>query len=312
MNDSIATSLRSYCNEKQSNWHDILPSIMLSYRAVPSTQSTQFSPYFLLFGRECRLPIDTVLTPTTTVGKSAESHLAKIIENHETFRQLAKDNVRKAQAKYKKQHDKNAKNPDFRIGERVWLHCKRVPIGLSPKLCQKWVGPFYITNAMDNHRFKIRNCQTHKVVKSLVHANRLKRYISPELRPTNPPEGSDENQDANPELIDDSDVESDQEVNATNDASQSSQGLDDTDSTNRPIVTQQKSGDSASNSLTVDRIICCKPSNKVKWYRVKWKEQRETSWVKEEALHPHLIREFHIQKTQRGTMKKKNRNKKKL
>jgi len=36
MNDSIARSLRSFCNDKQSNWHDILPSIMLSYRAAPS------------------------------------------------------------------------------------------------------------------------------------------------------------------------------------------------------------------------------------------------------------------------------------
>jgi hypothetical protein len=41
------------------NWSRILPSVMMAFRISPSTQSTQFSPYFLLFGKEMPLPIDT-------------------------------------------------------------------------------------------------------------------------------------------------------------------------------------------------------------------------------------------------------------
>ena len=35
----------------------------MAYRSTPPTRGTTFSPYFLVFGREMMLPIDTTLTP---------------------------------------------------------------------------------------------------------------------------------------------------------------------------------------------------------------------------------------------------------
>ncbi|XP_053389855.1 protein NYNRIN-like [Mercenaria mercenaria] len=63
MNSVILQSLRLYCKGQQDDWPELLPSIMMAYRMTPATQSTQHSPFFLLFGREMRLPIDTALTP---------------------------------------------------------------------------------------------------------------------------------------------------------------------------------------------------------------------------------------------------------
>jgi hypothetical protein len=55
---TLAQSLRAYCSKEQENWSRILPSVMMAFRMSP-TQSTQFSPYYMLFGKEMPLPIDT-------------------------------------------------------------------------------------------------------------------------------------------------------------------------------------------------------------------------------------------------------------
>jgi hypothetical protein len=55
LNSTLAQSLRAYCSKEQENWSRILPSVMMAFRMSP-TQSTQFSPYYMLFGKEMPLP----------------------------------------------------------------------------------------------------------------------------------------------------------------------------------------------------------------------------------------------------------------
>ena len=53
---------------------------------------------------------------------------------------------------------------------------RRVPKGHSPKLSRSWAGPYEIVEAFDNFVYKLRNCRTGKLIKSRIHANRLKPY----------------------------------------------------------------------------------------------------------------------------------------
>ena len=160
----------------------------MAYRSTPATQSTQYSPFFMLYGREMRLPIDTVLQPKEHLPQNYKVYLSRILQNLEVCRKLAGDNIKAAQDKYKHQYDKKTKEPDFRSAQRVWLYCTKVPVGKAPKLHRKWVGPYYITMLGPNYTYKLRHCATNKEVKSLVNVMRLKPYFDPENRPTNPPD----------------------------------------------------------------------------------------------------------------------------
>ena len=207
MNSVILQGLRAYCKPDQSNWHEILPSIMLAYRTTPATQSTGLSPYFILFGKECTLPIDTALHPhsnNSNLGKNAQESLDRILTSFEITKSIVRENTAQAKSKYKQQFDKRSKVPKFKIGQRVWLYCQQTPVGLSPKLCKKWVGPYYICNAYDNFTYKLRNCATNKLVNSVVHANRLKAYFDPKDRPVGQPTTLDIEDNLNPEEISDS------------------------------------------------------------------------------------------------------------
>ena len=202
-NSYILQALRAYCKGQQDDWPELLPGIMMAYRSTPCTQSTQFSPFFMLYGREMRLPIDTVLQPKDHLPQDHKVHLGRILQNLEVCRKIAGENIKDAQDKYKFQYDKRSKVPEYRPAQRVWLYCTKVPVGKAPKLHRKWVGPYYITMLGPNHTYKLRNVRTNLEVKSLVNAMRLKPYFDPEDRPTNPPEQLADNEDElDPEELD--------------------------------------------------------------------------------------------------------------
>ena len=194
-NSYILQALRAYCKGQQDDWPEILPGIMMAYRSTPATQSTQYSPFFMLYGREMRLPIDTVLQPKDHLPQDYKVHLSRILQNLEVCRKLAGENIKAAQDKYKYHYDKRAKVPDYRPAQRVWLYCTKVPVGKAPKLHRKWVGPYYITMLGPNYTYRLRNVRTNAEVRSLVNAMRLKPYYDLEDRPTNPPDPLLDNED---------------------------------------------------------------------------------------------------------------------
>ncbi|VDI12249.1 Hypothetical predicted protein [Mytilus galloprovincialis] len=77
-NKTIAEKLRTCIDANQLNWPDKLPSIAHAMNTSVCTESTQYTPYFLVFGRECRTPIDTVLTEPSKVGPVAKQYIDKV------------------------------------------------------------------------------------------------------------------------------------------------------------------------------------------------------------------------------------------
>lgn len=144
MNSYIIQSLRSYCNKEQTDWPDFIPPIMMAYRSTPATQSTQFSPFEILFGQPMRLPIDVSLIPKQTMPRETKQHVNELVNRLKLYREVAAKNQKEKQDKYTFQHDKKAVQPTFVAGAKVWLYCSRTPKGKNHKLVQRWTGPYRI------------------------------------------------------------------------------------------------------------------------------------------------------------------------
>ena len=82
-NTYILQALRAYCKGQQDEWPELLPGKMMAYRSTPATQSTQFSPFFMPYGKEMRLPINTVLQPKDHLPQDHKVHLCRILQNLE-------------------------------------------------------------------------------------------------------------------------------------------------------------------------------------------------------------------------------------
>jgi hypothetical protein len=59
---TLITALRSFCNDHQDDWDDILPMLELGFNTAVQA-STQRSPYELLYGQQPRTPLDVALDP---------------------------------------------------------------------------------------------------------------------------------------------------------------------------------------------------------------------------------------------------------
>ncbi|XP_038062328.1 uncharacterized protein LOC119732797 [Patiria miniata] len=316
MNSFIWQTLRAYCKPDQSNWVELLPSVMFAYRSTPATESTQLSPFMILFGRECHLPIDTALLPQTQPSATTNRTLERIMQNFDTTRKIAADNIKAAQVKYKEQFDKKSKTPSYQEGQKVWLYCAKRQVGLSPKMCHKWLGPYYICEARDNFTYKLRRCSDNKLMLSPVHTNRLKQYHDPQDRPVHIPDSLDIHTEVGTDQIEDSDTISDTVGDTPH--SKANQSANEhvpqpppvvLGSPKRPSDTKSPDTDDQGrgdwfivHSLRRSAIIDGK-----RHYQVKWKGYTKTTWEPEDNIPDELIQDFHIRKTKRSKAYKNKR-----
>lgn len=56
-NQTLQRQLLKYVGEKQDDWDLYLDAVLFSYR-VSRQDNTKFSPFFLMYGRNARLPIE--------------------------------------------------------------------------------------------------------------------------------------------------------------------------------------------------------------------------------------------------------------
>ena len=59
-NRTLLMMLAMFAGENRDDWDDLLPAVMMAYRSSVH-ESTGFSPYRLMFGEECTLPMDVGL-----------------------------------------------------------------------------------------------------------------------------------------------------------------------------------------------------------------------------------------------------------
>ena len=170
-NQTLKALLRARVNKDQDNWDEELPHVLLSYR-ICKQETTGFSPFELLYGRQPRLsfsvcPSDGLPTPTHGPGK----YLEDLRDRHEELRTAVTERVEKAQKRQKREYDsryKVARSIEFRLGDLVFLKDNRAR-GLS----QKYIGPFQIVKVM-NGTYEIQSLRDNK--SKVVNHNALKHY----------------------------------------------------------------------------------------------------------------------------------------
>ena len=165
LNRTIINMLKSIPENEKNNWMAHLPKLMFAYNSTIN-KTTQFSPFFLLFGREPRLPIDDIfpgLEPKKITGESVErDNCISLTDQEDGNREkvgefvrdwnsrmtqayaLANTNIGKASGYHKNKHDQNSKCVDIVVGDRVVLKNVR-PQGTTRagKLASFWKPELY-------------------------------------------------------------------------------------------------------------------------------------------------------------------------
>ena len=316
-NSVIEQALRTYCDDKHSNWPDIIPSIMMSLRSTPS-QTTNCSPYSLLFGKEMLLPFDTSMVPKETLGKDAEQHLKSLIDHLKTARKIAAENTKVTQERNKHYYDQKSKEPTFQLQDQVMMqNNKRIP-GLSSKLQPKHTGPYYIKEIGPNYTYKLRDCQTDKPVKAMVNASRLVRYhdpnvVKPHLRHQQQQHlqhqpMAHQNIRGVPEKLAEKQktAANSKNTQATNASKPNAKQCQNKPSKHSQSLEKDKDK-SASDYYEIQKILQCKWVDGTKMYKIKWKLDGSSSWEPEYHINREAKNHFHESTTYKGKSKKKRK-----
>lgn len=96
-------------NEDQDNWDEKIDSVLFCYRSSKN-DSTLYSPFYLVYGREPKLPIEIQLSRGSGDHKNDEISLdekvAQLLTIRSKVHDLVHDNINKAQARQKRNYDK--------------------------------------------------------------------------------------------------------------------------------------------------------------------------------------------------------------
>ena len=198
-NHTLTTIISMYVSEHQKDWDLFIPYALFAYRTAVQS-STNETPFYLMYGRDPRLPIDVSLLKARETYSDISDYRGVIADRLLAARQLTHDNIELAQQRQKTQYDKTAKERSYDIGQKVWLYTPNNRKGLSSKLTHNWHGPYRILAKRSAVNYLLDANDERDYVQT-VHVNRLKPFISAENRPILAPsvKSQDTETDANDE-----------------------------------------------------------------------------------------------------------------
>ena len=175
-NKTLKSLLRKLVNKEGRDWDRLLPYILFAYREVPQ-DTTGFSPFELLYGREVRGPLDVLKEVWEADKKSDESvvsHILLVRERLEEMTELVEENVRAAQGQQKKWYDQTARQRELQPDEEVLV---LLPTS-SNKLLAQWQGPYRILRRVGKVNYEVLMPNKRKR-KNVFHVNMLKKWYPP-------------------------------------------------------------------------------------------------------------------------------------
>ena len=177
MNSIILKSLRIYC-KNQSDWSEILPAILMFYRASTTT-SLGFSPFEVLFGRKMRTPIDTSLINDLRTAPNIDAYVQQMLPKIELTRQIARENTDTCKNRTRFYYNRDSAYPTYAVGQKVLMHDPVTKKGVSKKLKKRWIRPYLVTEVGDGHVYKLCHCESGQMLPAFVHSNRLRPFYEP-------------------------------------------------------------------------------------------------------------------------------------
>ena len=187
-NRTLINMLKAIPEGEKRNWKDHLAKLTFAYNSTVH-KSTGFSPFYLLFGRESRLPVDGIF-PNPEIGESGTDNnksygafVDKWKDRMNAAFELAEKSSKTNANANKKRYDKRAVSVDIDVGDRVVvLNTRKLCNGQTGtgKLASYWDPVVHVVVARRENVpvYEIREYNARGLASSkirVVHRNLLKK-----------------------------------------------------------------------------------------------------------------------------------------
>jgi hypothetical protein len=182
--------LTKFVQDKKEHWDDYIDTCVFAYNTSVQ-ESSNFTPFEIMFGRKATLPIDIDMEKQNVHEKlqkcneawdksSNDSCIEKLTEYRQKIITEAKDNIKRAQEKQKIVYDRKHSHPEmFKVGNKVLKKDFRRKKRANGKLDPKYLGPYKITKELGKGFYALELvANPSQIVKSVSGAH-LKPYAAP-------------------------------------------------------------------------------------------------------------------------------------
>ncbi|KAK7884500.1 hypothetical protein WMY93_027623 [Mugilogobius chulae] len=141
-NRTLLDMLGTLAEQEKSHWKDFVKPLVHAYNCTKN-DTTGFTPYELMFGRQPRLPIDLVFgLPMGTSSLNNSEYVQKLKAQLEKSYQLAAENAEKIMLKNKTRFDRKIIASELELGDRVLV--RNVRLRGKHKIADKWESDVYV------------------------------------------------------------------------------------------------------------------------------------------------------------------------
>ena len=161
-------------SETQRDWSQYLAACVLAYN-TSTHESTSYTPYYLMHGREVISPLDLQLeTPQPDPPTDMNDYAAELVSKLQTAFRLVAQHEGGKMERMKRDYDANVKPKAYRCHEFVWYYYPRRRSGRTPKWARYYVGPYRIERVLNDVNFVIRRSPRAKAI--VVHIDKLRKF----------------------------------------------------------------------------------------------------------------------------------------
>jgi hypothetical protein len=140
---------------------------------------TGYSPNYLEYGRELKLPLDTIVQAKEWY-KDGEDFLSRLLQRTSFAQDLARARLLERKVDLEeKQEDPNIRL-DYKLGDKVFVFIPDTKVKLKNKLRSRWQGPFSVVERTSPVNYRVmRKVEKDIMDYRLVNVRRMKVYTAP-------------------------------------------------------------------------------------------------------------------------------------
>lgn len=153
-NRTLLQMLATCAKANPANWEDHVRAVCFAYN-TSSQASTGYSPFYLMYGREARLPIDLTFQNGPRQDVPLSDYARQLQFNLNQAYNLVRSKLGDVQCRQKALYDQKVHGKPFSKGDLVWLHSTVVPSYSCRKLHHPWSGPFKVIETLSDINYKI-------------------------------------------------------------------------------------------------------------------------------------------------------------
>jgi len=181
-NQTLCRALEKCVQETAYDWDRLIPPALFAYRTIKN-RTTKYEPFYLLYGHAPTLPIelDVVTWPAMEISEEqfedlVNRRVSEVIGTFADKKIKAAGNIKNAQARQKRVHDRKVRIMTYKIDDMVLEYRSDLQNVHGDKFRNKWTGPHFIHRVLGNGSYILRTTSGEIRNNRPVHGNRLKSY----------------------------------------------------------------------------------------------------------------------------------------